>query len=29
MSRLKMALDNFDLVCYTTIKRGDTRWIFL
>lgn len=22
-------LDNFELVCYTTIKRGDTRWIFL
>lgn len=20
--------DNFELVCYTTIKRGDTRWIF-
>ena len=24
----KLAIDNFELVCYTTIKRGDTRWIF-
>lgn len=22
------SLDKFELVCYTTIKRGDTRWIF-
>ena len=25
---IKMTIDNLELVCYTAIKRGDTRWIF-